>query len=92
MPSSKLIRAIQTKDYKIEGKINIIALISNPFPILCCANDKNVFIFDINGDFIKSYSINEGIKVDFCVDKNCGRVNDYIIYNDKGKQNLINIL
>ena len=92
MPSLKLIRAIQTKDYKIEGKINIIALISNPFPILCCANDKNVFIFDINGDFIKSYSINEGIKVDFCVDKNCGRVNDYIIYNDKGKQNLINII
>ena len=92
MPSLKLIRVIQTKDYKIEGKINKIALVSNPFPILCCASDKMIFIFDINGEFIKSYSVNEGIKVEFCVDKNCGRVNDYIIYNDNGKPNLINIL
>ena len=92
MPSLKLIRAIQTKDYKIGGKINKIALVSSPFPILCVANDKMVFIFDINGEFIKSYSVNEGIKVEFCVDKNCGRVNDYIIYNQNGKPNLINIL
>ena len=80
MPSLKLIRAIQTKDLNIQGIIYKIALISNPFPLLCCVSKLKVFVLDINGEFIKSFDINKDTDVEFCVDKNSGRIREYIIF------------
>ena len=82
MPSLKLIRAIQTKDYNIPGKINKIALASNPFPILCVASEVKIFVFDINGEFIKNIDIVGGKSVGFLIDKNFGRITDKICFND----------
>ena len=80
MPSLKLVRVIQTKDFNILSKINKIALISNPFPMICCATKAYIIIFDINGEFIKQYNIDKKCKVEFCVDKNLGIFNDFVIY------------
>ena len=80
MPRLKLVRVIQTKDFNILSKINKIALISNPFPMICCATKAYIIIFDINGEFIKQYNIDKKCKVEFCVDKNLGIFNDFVIY------------
>ena len=34
---------------------------------------------------INYYNINEKTEVDFCIDKNYGRVNDYMIFTENGK-------
>ena len=92
MPSLKLIRAIQTKDYNIKGEIKKIALVSTPFPMICISSDLQVFVLDINGEFIKNFDVNKGNIIEFCVDKNCGRVNDYIVFIDNKKMELRDIL
>ena len=92
MPSLKLVRVIQTKDFNIPGKVNKIALISNPFPMLCCVEDLKIFIFDINGEYIKNLDVNKDTKVEFSIDKNCGRVNDYIVLNENGNPSRINLI
>ena len=92
MPSLKLVRVIQTKDFNIPGKVKKIALISNPFPMLCCVGDLKIFIFDINGEYIKNLDVNKDTKVKFSIDKNCGRVNDYIVLNENGNPSRINLI
>ncbi len=92
MPTLKLVRVIQTKDYNISGKINKIALISNPFPMICCVSEQIVFIWDINGQIVNRYEINEKIKVEFCIDKNFGRVNDYMIFRENGTSKYIDFI
>ena len=86
IPTFKLIRAIQTKDLNMPGKIYKIALISNPFPMLCCVSTLKVSVFDINGNFIRSFDKKEDTKVEFSVDKNCGRVSDYVIFSENKNQ------
>ena len=92
MPTLKLVRVIQTKDYNISGKINKIALISNPFPMICCVSEQIVFIWDINGQIVNRYEISEKIKVEFCIDKNFGRVNDYMIFRENGTSKYIDFI
>ena len=92
MPSLKLVRVIQTKDFNIIGKVNKISLISNPFPIICCSTDLYIYIFDINGELIKYFCIGKGLEVEFSIDKNCGRVKDYIIFNNNGKLTRMNFI
>ena len=86
MPSLKLIRAIQTKDLNIPGKIEKIALISCPLPLLCVVSSVKITVLDINGEFIRSKDIKKGNKVEFSVDKNCGRINDCFILVENGKR------
>ena len=92
MPTLKLVRVIQTKDYDIPGTIKKIALISNPFPMICCVSEKIAFIWDINGQIVNSYEINEKIEVEFCIDKNFGRFNDYLIFNQNGTSKYIDFI
>ena len=83
MPSLQLIRVIQTKDFYIQGTINKIALIAYPFPILCFASDLNICVLDINVEFLRNKPIKEGPKFEFAVDKNCGRVEDYVNFENQ---------
>ena len=80
MPTLKLILSIQTKDFGIKEIINYVVLISNPFPMICCITQSNLFVFDINGKQINKLNIDEGITLKFNIDKNCGLFNDYISY------------
>ena len=84
MPTLKLVRVIQTQDHNISGKIKKIALISNPFPMICCVSELTIFIWDINGEIINSYKISKGNEVEFCIDKDFGRFNDFMIFNQNG--------
>ena len=79
MPTLKLIHVIQIKDFNINENINSVALISNPFPMICCISIKNIIVFDINGELINKLDIMDN-KTFFCIDKNCGLFNDYISY------------
>ena len=84
IPTLKLIRVIQLKDLNIKIKLNHIALISNPFPMICCTSSKQIFVFDLNGEKINEIGIEEGNNINFCIDKNCGLFNDYVTYFQKG--------
>ena len=92
MPTLKLVRVIQTKDFDIPGKIYKIALISNPFPMICCVSTRRIFIWDINGDLVNSFEINERIQVEFCIDKCYGRFNDHMIFIQNGNHQNVNFL
>ena len=92
MPTLKLVRAIHTKDFNIHGKIRKIALVSNPFPMICCVSELTVFIWDINGEIVNCYNINERIEVEFCIDKNYGRFNDYMVFIENGKSDIKNFI
>ena len=78
MPSLKLVRSIQTRDFDINEIINQIALASNPFPIIYCITSKNIVIFDINGKLINKINNYENSNLMICIDKNCGLFNDNI--------------
>ena len=86
MPSLKLILSIQTKDFGINEVINQVVLISNPFPMICCATSNNIIIFDINGKYINTIKNEKGIDIKFCIDKNYGLFNDYISFMDGGRE------
>ena len=92
MPSFKLIRAIQTKDLNIPGKINKIALISYPFPILCCVSNLKIIIMDINGQIIKIKDVGKECEVQFSVDKDCGKVRDYFVFKENKISQLEHII
>ncbi len=89
MPTLKLIRVIQTSDLNINEKIKYLALISNPFSMICCVFLTRIFILDINGDVIRQINIEEDSKIKFCIDKNCGLFNDFISFNKNGKEEKI---
>ena len=91
MPSLKLIHSIHTKDFDINDNLNHVVLISNPFPMICCATSDNIIVFDINGKLINKLVIERGIKINFCIDKNCGLFNDYLSYNEKEKEIIIDL-
>ena len=77
MPTLKLVHSINIKDFNINDIINYVVLLSNPFPMICCASSNNIFLFDINGELINRLKIENDIK--FYIDKNCGLFNDSII-------------
>jgi hypothetical protein len=52
MPTLKLVHSINIKDFNINDIINYVVLLSNPFPMICCASSNNIFLFDINGEEI----------------------------------------
>ena len=86
MPTLKLVLSIQTKDFDINDIINYVVLMSNPFPMICCATSYNIIVFDINGKEINKLKIEEGINLNFYIDKNCGLVTDSIFCVKDGKE------
>jgi hypothetical protein len=91
MPTLKLVNSIQTKDFNINDILNYVVLISNPFPMICCVDSDNIFVFDINGKLINKLAIEKGININFCIDKNCGLLKDYISYIKNDKEYLIDL-
>ena len=85
IPKLKLIRVILLKDYNIND-INNVVLISNPFPMICCISKSEIYVFDINGNLFNKLEIEEGVELQFCIDKNCGLFNDYISYIKYGRE------
>ena len=88
MPTLKLIRSFQIKDYvknyDINYKIQYVVLISNPFPMICFIDiEKKVYILDINGELISEKEIDKDSYILFSIDKNCGLFNDHISYIKK---------
>ena len=92
MPTLKLVLSIQAKDFDINELINIVVLISNPFPMICCVTLSNIIVFDINGKLINKVKYEEGIDIKLCIDKNCGLFNDYISYIKDGKEYIFDLL
>ena len=94
MPTLKLVLSIQTKDFKINNRIKFVLLISNPFPMICFVDLKNVvYLLDINGKLIRTIEIDE--KADnilFCIDKNCGLFNDHITFIKNNKEIKITLI
>ena len=92
VPKLKLILTIQTKVHNIKEEIQIVVLISNPFPMICCICSTKLFVFDINGNLINQINIEENAQFKFCIDKNCGLFNDYISFIKGGSKEIIDLL
>ena len=86
MPTLKLILSIQTKNFDINDIISYVVLISNPFPMICCATLKNIIIFDINGKLINMKDVGDATEISFCIDKSHGLVNDCICFTINNKK------
>ena len=91
MPTLKLVLSIRAKDFDINEIIKYVVLISNPFPMICCANLSNIIVFDINGKLINKISFKNVIDIKFCIDKNCGLNNDCIWVIKDGKEEIIDL-
>ena len=93
MPTLKLILSIQILDFGINELIYYVLLISNPFPMICCITYFKTFLFDINGKLINELNIEEGQKINICIDKNCGLFNDDISYliDDKNTKSVLTL-
>ena len=93
MPTLKLVRSIQTKDlegFSINDNIKNIVLMSNPFPMICLIDFKNIiYLLDINGELINKIKIYEKAYILFSIDKNCGLFNDYISTYNSCEEKLI---
>ena len=97
MPTLKLIRSFQIKDYvknyDINYKIQYVVLISNPFPMICFIDIKNkVYILDINGELISEKEIDKDSYILFSIDKNCGLFNDHISYIIKDEEHQMSLI
>jgi len=97
MPTLKLIRSFQIKDYvknyDINYKIQYVVLISNPFPMICFIDiEKKVYILDINGELINEKEIDKDAYILFSIDKNCGLFNDHISYIIKDEENQMSLI
>ena len=78
-PSCKFINAIKVS--KFAGKqciFNKVLLISNPYPMIFCCNDKIIYILSINGNVIHVESIDDDKKIELNIDKNCGIIQDFL--------------
>ena len=56
-----------------------VVLVSNPFPMIFCYDKKNMYLFTLNGDLIKTKHIEyNNYEIHPIIDKNCGIINDLI--------------
>ena len=92
MPTLKLVRAIQTKDFGINEGNNNVVLISNPFPMICLITLTEMIFFDINGEFINKCKYSSTISIN--IDKNCGLYNDsiFIKKNNEEEVSIIDLI
>ena len=80
-PKCKLVRTIKVSDITNSNIIlEIVALVSNPFPMIFCYGKKNIYLFTLNGELIKTKHIEyNNFNILPSIDKNCGIFNDFII-------------
>jgi hypothetical protein len=79
-PSCKMINAIKISKVTGNAIFTKVLLISNPFPMFICLNEKLIYIFDLKGDCIFVEDImNSDVKI--YIDKNYGIVPDFITKN-----------
>ena len=78
-PKCKLVSVIKINDYiGDENPLIKIALISNPFPMIFCYNESEMFIFTINGELIRRKEKNKYNILYPCIDKSLGLIKDTI--------------
>ena len=66
------------KKYFNEGIFEKVVLISNPFAMIFCYNEKNYYFFSINGELIQSEPVEKGAEFYPYIDKYFGIFKDYI--------------
>ena len=85
-PKCKLVSVIKINDYiDDENPLIKIALISNPFPMIFCYNQLEMFIFTINGELIRRKEKDKNTILYPCIDKSLGLIKD----NIRIKENMI---
>ena len=90
-PKCKLISVIKINNYiKEEEPLIKVVLISNPFPMIFCYNDTNIFVFTINGELINKKEKDKYINLYPCVDKSLGLIKDNIRIIKSITGNIIN--
>ena len=83
-PRCKLVSVIKINDYiDDENPLIKIALISNPFPMIFCYNELEMFLFTINGELIRRKEKNKNTILYPCIDKSLGLIKDNIIIKGK---------
>ena len=86
-PSCKLVRSIKVSEFTKE-LLEVVILVSNPYPMIFTCDKDKMFIISINGVLIKEkkilevfpYSEREIIPI---IDKDFGIVNDYICFSNE---------
>ena len=78
-PKCKLVSVIKINDYiDDENPLIKVVLISNPFPMIFCYNDFEMFVFTINGELIRRKEKDKFITLYPSVDKSLGLIKDII--------------
>ena len=79
-PKCKLVRAINVCDFtNLKEILEKVVLISNPFPMIFCYDKKDMYLFTLNGDLIKTKPIEyNNFEIYPIIDKNCGIINDLV--------------
>ena len=78
-PSIKLVRVLKIDIYyEKDNYLKKVILISNPFPMIFCYNENKMFVFNINGELIRSKKIEHGTEFIPCIDKDLGLIRDHI--------------
>ena len=77
-PSCKMINAIKITKITGNAIFTKVLLISNPFPMFICLNDKLIYVFYLNGDCIFVGEIINFGEFKIHIDKNFGIVPDFI--------------
>ena len=79
-PKCKLVSVIKINDYIEDENLLLIkiALISNPFPMIFCYNESEMFVFTINGELIRRKEKNKYNTLYPCIDKSLGLIKDNI--------------
>ena len=80
-PKCKLVRAIKVKNITKSHLIKVV-LVSNPFPMIFTYDKNKMYTLTLNGELIKEVKLKKNIKIYPCIDKNCGLINDCIIFKD----------
>ena len=79
-PKIRLVKVIKADNYydNEEDYLKKVVLISNPFPMIFCHNEKKMFLFSINGELIRSRNIEMGTEFIPCIDKDLGLIKDHV--------------
>ena len=89
-PKFKLVSFIKINDYIDDEKPLIkVVLISNPFPMIFCYDELNMFLFTVNGELIRKKEKDKFFILKPCVDKYLGLIKDCIIIKKFTSNNII---
>ena len=83
-PSCKLVRSIKVSEFT-KGELEVVVLVSNPFPMIFTCDKDKMFIISINGELINEkeiFPMNDYTEREIVpsIDKDFGIVNDYICF------------